>query len=97
MEDPKLCPECGHNAVRIRRVNPKGIELRSWALWLFFGVSVLILIGSFFGTYGTSGNYLVTAIPGIILVLIAVFFIYLFSRMPKRFRCDNSHSWDWPQ
>ena len=56
MEDPKLCPECGHNAVRVRRVNPKGIELRSWALWLFFGVSVLILIGSFFGTYGTSGT-----------------------------------------
>ncbi len=27
MEDPKRCPKCGHNAVRVRRVNPKGREL----------------------------------------------------------------------
>ena len=58
MEDPKRCPKCGHNAVRVRRVNPKGRELGSGFIWLFFGVSVLILISSFFGSYGTSGNHL---------------------------------------
>ena len=44
MEDPKRCPKCGHNAVRVRRVNPKGREITSWPIWLFFGVSVLILM-----------------------------------------------------
>jgi hypothetical protein len=97
MEDPKLCPKCGHNAVSIRHVNPRGRELRSWAIWLFFGVSVFILISSFFGLYGYSGNHLVTALPGLVLVLIAVFYLFLFSRMPKRFRCDNSHTWERPQ
>ena len=24
MEDSKRCPKCGHNAVRVRHVNPKG-------------------------------------------------------------------------
>ncbi len=97
MEDSKQCPKCGHNAVRVRRVNPKGREITSWAIWLFFGVSVLILITSFFGSYGTSDDHLRYAIPGLILVMIAVFFLFLFSRMPKRYRCDNSHTWDWPQ
>jgi len=100
MEDPKRCPKCGHNAVRVRRMNLKGNEIGLVPLiagWIFFGLSVLILIGSFFGSYGTSGNRLVTAIPGIILILIAVFYLFLFSRMPKRFRCDNAHTWDWPQ
>ena len=96
MEDPKQCPECGHNAVRVRHVNPKGIEIRSWAIWLFFALSIVILIGSFFGSYGTSGNHLITAIPGIILVLVAIFFLFVFSRMPKRYRCDNAHTWDLP-
>ena len=71
MEDPKRCPKCGHNAVRVRRVNPKGRELGSGFIWLFFGVSVLILIGSFFGSYGDSGSHLPSAIPGIVLVLVA--------------------------
>jgi hypothetical protein len=96
MEDPKQCPKCGHKAVRVRYVNPKGREITSWPIWLFFAVSVLILMGSFFGSYGDAGNHLVTAIPGIILVLIAAFYLFLFSRMPKRFRCDNAHTWDWP-
>lgn len=97
MEDPKKCPKCGHNAVRVRRVNPQGRELGSVFIWLFFAVSLLIFISSFFGLYGTSGNHLVTALPGIILLLVAIFYLYIFSRMPKRFRCDNAHSWDWPQ
>jgi hypothetical protein len=96
MEDPKRCPKCGHNAVRFRRVNPRGIEIRSWPIWLFFGVSVLILIGSFFGTYGTGRSQFIYAIPGLILVLVAIFYIYLFSRMPKRYTCDNAHTWDLP-
>jgi hypothetical protein len=97
MEDPKRCPKCGHNAVRVKRVNPKGRELGSGFIWLFFGLSVLILISSFFGSYGSSGNHLVFALPGFILVLVAIFYLFLFSRMPKRFRCDNSHTWEWPQ
>lgn len=97
MEDPKLCPKCGHNAVRIVHVNPKGRELRSWAVWLFFGVSMLILISSFFGSYGNTGNHLVYALPGLILVLVAIFYLFLFFRLPKRFRCDNAHTWEWPQ
>ena len=100
MEDPKRCPKCGHNAVRVRRVNLKGNEIGLGPLiagWIFFGVSVVILISSFFGLYGTSGNHLVTAIPGLVLVLVAVFYLYLFSRMPKRYRCDNAHTWEWPQ
>jgi len=97
MEDPNRCPKCGHKAVRVRRVNPKGRELGSAFIWLFFGVSVLILISSFFGSYGTAGNHLTFALPGIVLVLVAFFYLFLFSRMPKRFRCDNSHTWDWPQ
>jgi hypothetical protein len=97
MEDPKRCPKCGHNAVRVKRVNPKGRELGSGFIWLFFGLSVLILISSFFGSYGSSGNHLVFALPGLVLVLVAIFYLFLFSRMPKRFRCDNSHTWEWPQ
>lgn len=97
MVDPKMCPKCGHNAVRIVRVNPRGKELRSGFIWLFFGLSVLILISSFFGSYGTSGNHLVYALPGLILVLVAVFYLILFFRLPKRFRCDNSHTWEWPR
>ena len=97
MEDPKRCPKCGHDAVRVRRLNPKGREIATWPIWLFFGVSVLILISSFFGSYGTSGNQFAFALPGIVLVSVAIFYLYLFSRMPKRFRCDNSHTWDWPQ
>ncbi len=96
MEDPKRCPKCGHNAVRVRRVNPKGRELGSSFIWLFFGLSLLIFISSFFGIYGASGNRLVTAIPGLVLVLVAIFYLFLFSRMPKRFRCDNAHTWDLP-
>jgi hypothetical protein len=99
MEDPKRCPKCGHNAVRVRRVNLKGNEIGLAPLiagWIFFGLSVLILIGSFFGSYGNASNHLVSAIPGIILVLVAVFYLFLFSRMRKRFRCDNAHTWDWP-
>jgi len=97
MEEPNRCPKCGHKAVRVRRVNPKGRELGSGFIWLFFGLSVLILISSFFGSYGTSGNHLVYALPGIILVLVAIFYLFLFSRMPKRFTCDNAHTWDLPQ
>ncbi len=96
MEDQKRCPKCGHNAVRVRHVNPRGKELSSWPIWLFFGVSILILASSFFGSYGSSGN-LVFALPGFILVLVAIFYLFLLSRMPKRFRCDNSHTWDWPR
>jgi hypothetical protein len=96
MENPKRCPKCGHDAVRVRHVNPRGVELSSWPIWLFFGVSILILIGSFFGTYGTSGNHLLYALPGIVLVLVAIFYLFLFSRMPKRYRCDYSHTWDLP-
>ncbi len=97
MEDPKQCPECGHNAVRVKRVNPNGRELGSFAIWLFFGLSIVIFFASFFGLYGPYANRLLTAIPGIILVLIATFFLFLFSKMPKRYRCDNAHTWDWPQ
>jgi hypothetical protein len=94
MEDPKRCPKCGHSAVRVRHVNPRGIEIKTWPIWLFLGVSVLIFAGSFFGSYGTSGNQLVLALPGLILVLVAIFYLYLFSRMPRRYRCDNSHTWE---
>lgn len=97
MEDPKRCPKCGHSAVRTRRVNPKGRELRSGFIWLFLALSIVILIASFFGSYGSTGNPLVTALPGIVLVLIAVFYLFLFSKMPKRYSCDNAHTWDWPQ
>ena len=97
MEDPKRCPKCGHNAVRVKRVNPKGRELGSGFIWLFFGVSLLILIGSFFGSYGDSGSHFAFALPGIVLVLVACFYLFLFSRMPKRYRCDKSHTWDWPR
>ena len=96
MEDPKLCPKCGHNAVRTVRLNPRGKEVRVGFIWLFFGLSVLILISSFFGSYGVSGNHLLYALPGIILLLVAIFYLFLFSRLPRRFRCDNSHTWEWP-
>jgi hypothetical protein len=99
MEDPKRCPKCGHNAMQVRRVNLKGNEIGVIpliAVWIFFVISVLLLISSFFGSYGTSGNHLLYALPGVILVLVAVFCLYLFSRMPKRFRCDKAHTWDYP-
>jgi hypothetical protein len=99
MEDPKRCPKCGHKAECVRRVNPKGNELGLGPIiagWILFVLSVVILISSFFGLYGTGGNQLLYALPGIILVLVAVFYLYLFSRMPKRYRCDNAHTWDSP-
>ncbi|SRR6266702_7157197 len=96
MEDPKLCPTCGRNAVRVVHVNPRGRELRSGFFWLFFGLSLVILIASFFGSYGNSGNHLVTALPGLILVFISVFYLFLLTRMPKRFRCENAHTWEGP-
>ncbi len=96
MKDPKRCPKCGHKAVRVRRVNPKGRELGSFAIWLFFALCVVILIASFFGLYGSSTNHLLTTLPGVVLVLVAIFYLYLFSRMPKRYRCDKAHTWDWP-
>lgn len=97
MEDPKRCPKCGHNSVRVRRVNPRGRELSTWPIWLFFGLSVLILISSFFGSYGSSGNHLVFALPGLVLVLVAIFYLFLFSRMTKRYTCDNKHTWELSQ
>jgi hypothetical protein len=94
MEVPKQCPYCGGNAVRIVHVNPRGRELKFGIFWVFFGFSLLILIGSFFGSYGSSGNQLVLALPGLILVATSVFFLILVARMPKRFRCENSHTWE---
>jgi hypothetical protein len=97
MEDPKQCPYCGHDAVRVVHVNAQGRELRFGFFWVFFGLSLLILIGSFFGSYGNSGNHLVSALPGIILVVISVLYMILIARMPRRFRCENAHTWEQPQ
>jgi hypothetical protein len=94
MEDPKLCPRCGGSAIRVVHVNPRGREIRFGIFWVFFGFSLLILIGSFFGSYGNSGNYLVAALPGLILVTTSVFFLILVARMPRRFKCGNSHTWE---
>ena len=96
MKDPKLCPYCGRDAVRSVHVNAQGRELRFGFFWVFFGFSLLILIGSFFGSYGNSGNHLVFALPGIILVVTSVFCMILVSRMPRRFRCENAHTWELP-
>ena len=67
MEDPKRCPKCGHKAVRVRYVNPKGREITSWPIWLFFGVSVLILIGLILRIVWHSGNHLIMLFLAIVL------------------------------
>ena len=93
MQVPEQCRYCGSKAVRIVRVNSRGREVTFIPFWVFLGLSVLILISSFFETYGNSSNHLLTAIPGLILVLTSVFCLMLVARMPKKFKCNNSHVW----
>ena len=94
MNVPQQCRYCGSKTVRIVRVNSKGREVTFTAFWIFLGFSMLILISSFFGAYGNSGNHLVLALPGLILVLTSALCLLLVARMPKKFRCENSHMWE---
>jgi hypothetical protein len=94
MQAPEHCRYCESKEIRIVRVNPRGREVTFIPFWVFLGLSLLILISSFFGTYGNSSNHLITAIPGLILVLTAVFCLLLVARMPKKFKCNNSHVWE---
>jgi hypothetical protein len=94
MQIPKKCGYCESKAVRIVRVNSKGREVTFTVFWVFLGFSMLILISSFFGAYGNSSNHLVLALPGLILVLTSVFCLLLVARMPKKFKCENSHTWE---
>lgn len=93
MQVPKKCRYCGSKEIRIVRVNPRGREVTLTPFWVFLGFSLLILISSFFGSYG-SGNHLLTAIPGLILVLTSVLCFLFVARMPKKFKCKNSHLWE---
>ena|SRR5947209_4474731 len=97
MVDQRRCRRCGHNAVRVVHVNARGREFTLGMYWLILGVSLFLLIGSFFGLYGTSQNHLVLALPGLILVTVSVLCLVLVARMPKKFQCDNAHTWQWPQ
>lgn len=54
---------------------------------------MILLIGSFFGIYGSAENHLVLALPGLVLVVVSIGWLILVARMPKRFRCKNAHSW----
>jgi len=93
MQVPKKCRYCGSKEIRIVRVNPRGREATFTPFWVFLGFSLLILIASFLGAYG-SGNHLVSAVPGLILVLTSVFCLFLVARMPKKFKCKNAHIWE---
>lgn len=97
MEEPKRCRYCGGYAVRVVRVNSKGRELRFGMYWFILGFSMFLLIGSFFGLYGNAQNHLVLALPGLILVMVSVLCLILVARMPRKFQCKNSHTWQWPQ
>lgn len=97
MTDQRQCSRCGHYAVRIVHVNARGRELRLGMYWFILAVSLFLLIGSFFGLYGTSQNHLALALPGLVLVAVSVLCLVLVARMPKKFQCDNAHTWQWPQ
>ena len=93
MQVPKKCRYCGSKEIRFVRVNSRGREVALMPFLVFLGLSLLILVGSFLGTYG-SGNHLVTAVPGLILVLTAILCLLFIARMPKKFKCANSHIWE---
>lgn len=93
MEDPRRCRTCGRYAVRVVRVNSRGKELRFGMYWVILGVSLFLLVGSFLGLYGPSQNHLLLALPGLILVAVSVLSLILVSRMPKKFQCENAHTW----
>ena len=75
------------------RVNSRGREVALVPFLVFLGLSLLILVGSFLGAYGSS-NHLVSAVPGLILVLTSGFCLFFVARMPKKFKCKNSHVWE---
>ena len=93
MGDQRRCRRCGGEAIRVVRVNAKGREFRLGMYWFVLGVSMFLLIGSFFGLYGPSRNHLLLALPGFILVVVSVLCLILVARMPKRFQCENAHTW----
>ncbi|HEY0752806.1 MAG TPA: hypothetical protein VGD98_02410 [Ktedonobacteraceae bacterium] len=93
MIDQRQCRRCGGEAIRVVHVNPRGKELRLTPYWVTLGVSMILLIGSFFGIYGSAENHLVLALPGLVLVVVSIGWLILVARMPKRFRCKNAHSW----
>ena len=93
-KDLERCRICGRPAVRVVHVNPRGRELTPGMGWVVLGVSLFLLVGSFFGLYGPSQNHLLLALPGLILVAVAVLSLLLVARMPKRFRCENAHTWE---
>jgi hypothetical protein len=93
MGDQRRCSRCGREAIRVAHVNSKGKEFRLGMYWVVLGVSLFLLIGSFFGLYGPGQNHLVLALPGLLLVLISVLCLVLVARMPKRFQCENAHTW----
>jgi len=93
MQVPKKCRYCGSKTIKTVRVNAKGREVTFTPFWVFLCFSILILIASFLGAYG-SGNHLVTAVPGLILILTAVLCLLFVARMPKKFKCANSHIWE---
>jgi hypothetical protein len=92
--DSQRCRTCGRPAVRVVRVNARGRELSPGMYWVALAVSLFLLIGSFFGLYGPGNNHLVLALPGLILVAVSLACLILVFRMPKRFRCENAHTWE---
>ena len=93
MKDSNRCRTCGSPAIRVVHVNARGRELTLGMYWVALGVSLFLLIGSFFGLYGPSQNHFALALPGLILVLVSVLCLVLVARMPKKFRCENAHTW----
>ena len=93
MQVPNQCRYCESKKIKMVRVNARGREVTFIPFWIFLGCSILILIASFFGAYG-SGNHLLSAVPGLILVLTSILCLFFVARMPKKFKCANSHIWE---
>lgn len=92
--DPKRCRTCGRPAVRVVRMNARGRTVTPGMYWVVLGVSLFLLIGSFFGLYGSGNNHFVLALPGLVLVAVSVLCLVLVFRMPRRFQCENAHTWE---